>query len=186
MPKKIKGKVLVDCQVKERVALSYLTPLQESLKSLTDENYKKLKDIILKRSFRYPIYVWSDDSENKTYIVDGHQRYYTLERMKKEGYSIPKIPILFVNAKNISEARQSVLELAAQFGDVSEIGLRDFIKKAGINFASMKAFHFPALNLKFEAVKVEKKEKVKPEIPKAKGASKLLHRCPKCEHEWSS
>lgn len=186
MPKKIKGKVVLKCDHKQTLPISYLTPIQENLKSLSDENYKKLKGLILKNGFKYPLFVWSADKENKNYILDGHQRYYTLERMKKEGYSIPRIPVLFIKAKDLAEAKESVLELASQFGDVSESGLKDFIKNAGLKFDFAKAFYFPTLDLKFDAVKVEKKEKSKPEVSKAKGASKLLHRCPKCEHEWSS
>lgn len=75
--------------------LSELTPLQGDLKGLTNSDYEKLRNSILKYGFKYPIFVWrSTDGVN--YILDGTQR---TKVLKKEAWDID-IPALTVEADN--------------------------------------------------------------------------------------
>ncbi len=62
-----------------------LEQFQGNLKTLSEQNYQKLKTAIAdpKIGFSFPIFVWR--SKNRNYIIDGHQRLITIRRMLKEG-----------------------------------------------------------------------------------------------------
>ena len=69
------------------VDVSELTPFQGKLKTLSPENYQKLKSEILKTGFNFAQHVWPN--EGQLYIIDGHQRKTALEMMRAEGIEIP-------------------------------------------------------------------------------------------------
>lgn len=116
---------------------------QGDLKTLPDENYIKLKKLILKLGFSEPIAVWFNDKDEKC-ILNGHQRLLTLKKMRDEGYQIPFIPYSVVEAKDESEAKQKVLSLASDFGVISEQGLVNFAATSKIELGSIREqFAFP-------------------------------------------
>lgn len=108
--------------------IDQLVPLQGDLKTLSKENYEKLKTEILEDGFSFAIHVWEDVRENKIYILDGHQRHATLTKMKKEGYSLPAVPVLFVDAENIDHAKKKLAAAASQYGQFNQAGAEAFFK----------------------------------------------------------
>lgn len=113
---------------------------QGDLKTLSEENYTKLKRLIVKLGFSEPIAVWFNEREEKC-ILNGHQRILTLKKMRDEGYQIPFIPYSVVEAKNEAEAKQKVLSLASDFGQMSEQGL--------VNFAAANKIELPSIREQF-------------------------------------
>lgn len=127
MENKSKKEIKVTCEVKERMALSDLKPLQGELKILSKENLEKLKKSIKKHGFSFPLFVWNNPSDAQIYCLDGHQRINALKDLKKEGYSIPQLPVVFIEAKDEAQAKTKLLAVASQYGKFDKKGLMDFL-----------------------------------------------------------
>lgn len=125
--------IKIATHLKDRLSIELLKPLQGELKILTDENYKKLKAEIIEDGFSFAIHVWEDEKANKIYILDGHQRHETLKRMKAEGYKIPEVPVVFVEADDLEHAKRKLAAAASQYGTFNQDGAEQF-------FGSFKKF----------------------------------------------
>ena len=123
MTKEIK----IECTGTENIDIDNLTELQGNLKDLSKENYERLKDSILKYGFSFPLFVWK--SEGNNFIVDAHQRKKTLQKLKDEGYKIPPLPTVFINAKDKIEAKEKLLQLNSNYGKITQDGLYEFINE---------------------------------------------------------
>lgn len=115
-------------QIKETLPLNYLSVLQGNLKALPEDRYKKLKASILKHGFIYPLFVWNDEENNKHWLIDGTQRFNALNRMKDEGYKIPQLPVVFIPADSVKDAKEKILAAASQFGQFTDFGVAEFLK----------------------------------------------------------
>lgn len=120
--------IRVTCEGAGRLSLLEMRPLQGDLKKLSKGSYKKLRAEILENGFSFPIAVWEDRSTNDFYILDGHQRHETLRRMKEEGFKIPELPVVYVQAEDLNRAKMKLLAAASQFGEVSGPDLEKFIR----------------------------------------------------------
>jgi hypothetical protein len=124
------------------IPIADLLPTQGDLKDLTDKNYQKLKNVIKRRAFSYPVYVWED--ENKLlHLLDGHQRQRVLNR---EGWNEP-IPYLKVPAKDLQEAMARLLEITSQYATITQEGIDEFIAKYELPEAEVfQATQFDAIS----------------------------------------
>lgn len=138
--------IRIECQGADVIAIDNLTEFQGDLKELTKQNYEKFKDDILTLGFSSPIHVWKSD---KNYILDGHQRLKTLQTMRDEGFEIPQIPIVWVEAKDFKTAKKKVLSLTSQFGTMTEKGLKQFMESAKLDLDEVtKNFTFAEIDFK--------------------------------------
>ena len=64
--------VQIRCKAAVNLDLANLTPLQGDLKELSQSNFQKLKQSILRHGITFPFFVWQ--SEGTNYILDGTQR----------------------------------------------------------------------------------------------------------------
>ena len=129
------------------IAPKDLLPFQGELKSLSKENYKKLKKEIVETGFSYPIHVWED--KGKYYLIDGHQRTRAIIQMQVEGYYVPeKLPCVSVHAKDYKEAKRRVLQGVSQYGKIEEDGLYEFMHDADFSIDEVKdSFDIPNVDL---------------------------------------
>lgn len=84
------GKIInVKCKGSRAVSLQKLKTFQGNLVELKQENFDKLKRLLLKYGFRFPVFVWN------TKIIDGHQCLFVLKYLiENEGYQFPHpIPV---------------------------------------------------------------------------------------------
>lgn len=140
--------VRIACQGALEVPLEKLNELQGELKSLSEENYGKLKNEILGTGFAFPIRAWKDP-KGKLWIVGGHQAKRTLERMQTEGIKVPPLPVSLIEAKSLVEARRRVLQDVTQYGKVERQGLYEFMSQAELNLQDIESsFSVPELDLK--------------------------------------
>jgi len=147
----MKQEIKITCDVKLFIALENLHAFQGSLKSLSDVNYQKLKKQILQEGFCAPVFVWKNDG--KYYLCDGHQRTITLNKMKTEGYKVPDVPAVEIQAKTKREAKKKLLSYVSQFGKVDPKGLYQYILDAELTIEDMSDFEIPEINM--EAFKEE-------------------------------
>lgn len=106
--------------------IAKLEPFQGTLKTLAKEQYEKIRQEILDEGFSFVVHVWQHEGHN--YIIDGHQRIFTLNQLAKiEDYNIPDIPVAIVHASSFKSAKRKVLAGASQYGRVNKKGLYDFM-----------------------------------------------------------
>ena len=138
----------VTCKGSRSVSHKKLQAFQGNLVELKPDNFEKLKRLIIKKGFRFPVYVWN----NK--IIDGHQRLFVLNHLiENEGYSFPhKVPVCDIEAENEAEAKQLILIARSEFGDTTEQGLFEFLETSEIDFDDIK------LDLELPGIDVEQFE----------------------------
>lgn len=124
--------IKVKCKGSRSVPLNELINFQGNLKELQESEYIKLKNLILKYGFRFPVIVWN----NK--IIDGHSRVLVLKDLIKEGWQISDIPVADIEAKNEKEAKKALLDFNSRFGKITNDGLYEFAETAGLDFEEWK------------------------------------------------
>lgn len=191
--------IKVTSEIKERLALNYLEVLQGGLKTLTDDKYKKLRSSIIKHGFCFPFFVWQDDENNKIWIIDGTQRFTALNRMKDEGYKIPQLPVVFIPAKSVEDAKSKILAAASQYGQFTDLGVSEFMQglewdkedllgSVEIPFLD-KALEMPVVlesddGKEFTEVSAHQREiNTNPKVEEEKEPPKCV--CPQCGHEFN-
>jgi site-specific DNA-methyltransferase (adenine-specific) len=138
--------VKIACQGAASIQIDNLKPFQGELKTLSDENYAKLKNEIIDLGFSEPIAIWKSQGEN--FVLNGHQRLTTLLKMRGEGFAIPPVPVSIVDATSYKQAKLKVLSLTSQFGEMSPKGLLDFVADIDLKLPEMsERFDFPDVNL---------------------------------------
>ena len=144
--------IRIACQGAITLPYSELVPFQGGLKSLSEEDYSKLKTEISERGFSEPISVWQSDGKN--FILNGHQRLRTVQQMAAEGWEVPELPVSLVFASSYKEAKHKLLSLASQYGKVEGEGLYEFIMDAELDPETVfDSFRFPEIT--FDDFKTE-------------------------------
>lgn len=135
--------------------ISSLNNLQGDLKSLSEENYKKLRKEILDTGFAFSPHVWQDPEESKWYLVDGHQRLRVLQKIREGGGYVPPIKCVPVDASNIIEAKQRVLQGVSQYGDVNQDKYFEFMTTGAMVTVDEASLRFENPQVDFEEIKAE-------------------------------
>lgn len=133
-PRKKKGldkKILIACHGAKAVNQADLEDFQGGLKTLSEANYKRLREQIADHGFTAAVHVW--ENAGKLHILDGHQRIKTVRKMVAEGWDCPPVPVVTVDAVSYQEAKRILLAHASQFGTVEAAGLHDFMVDADIS-----------------------------------------------------
>jgi len=139
-------KIRIKCKGADVLALDEMVPFQGELKSLSEENYEKLSKEILKYGFSAPFFIWRN--AGKHYLLDGHQRHRTIARLGEEGHEVPKLPVIWVEAKSMKEAKHKLLAITSQYGKMSDTSLTDYMKDAKLDFDEvMESFDFSDIDL---------------------------------------
>lgn len=137
--------ISIKCTGAKNLALEDLNILQGNLKDLSEENYNKLKREILNHGFSEPPSVWFN--EGKWWLLNGTQRTRVLTGMKAEGYFIPPIPVSIIEADDITQAKEKVLALTSQYGEITDTGLYEFMNESGIDLSYLDDLRFPEIDL---------------------------------------
>lgn len=141
--------IKIACSGGGRIGYKFLIPFQGNLKSLSEENFQKLKRSILENGFTSPIHVWQAKGTKEFYNLDGHQRCRVLEKLEAEGYEIPQIPINFIEAPNKDKAKKILLTHASSYGKVESDGLYEFICQSTVEPEYVRDYaHFHELSYK--------------------------------------
>ena len=118
MAKKV---IKITCKGSATVPLDTLQNFQGNLKTLDKSALEKLKRSLLKYGFSFPVFVWGKE------ILDGHQRIFAAKRLVEDGYSIGKIPVVEIEAKNKKEAGEKLLILNSEYGKKTNEGMLSFL-----------------------------------------------------------
>ena len=151
--------ISIKCETKDTLELAELTEMQGGLKSRTDIDFDKIKLSIIKYGFSFPMFVWK--SEKTNYLLDGHGRFATLCKMQKDGYIIPPLPVVYIQAKDKKEAKQKLLRLNSQYGKMTKESVLEFAEDIDLNFQEIA---LPDTVIDFNGEQTESEEKEKPDI----------------------
>lgn len=142
-------RIEIKCKGNKEIPIHDLHEMQGNLKSLSKENFKRLKQEILRDGFSFVPHVWTDQ-EGKHHIIDGHQRLRVLRHLIEHNYECGPIPCAILEAISLQDAKQKLLAGASQYGTLGEDGLREFI--SDLEFEKkpddlLSYYHFPELDL---------------------------------------
>ena len=124
--------ISIKCETSEKLEIAEMTEMQGGLKERSDIDYDKIKLSICKFGFSFPFFIWK--SGNKNYLIDGHGRFATLCKMQKDGYLIPPLPVVYIQCKNKTEAKQKLLRLNSQYGKMTKESVLEFAEDIDLNF----------------------------------------------------
>lgn len=160
----------------ELVDIDKLVPFQGEAKKLSDQNFNRLRKVILEEGFSFTVHVWQHGE--KIFIIDGHQRCHVLKQLKKQGYTIPPINCAFVSASNFKEAKKLVLMSISQYGKLDRDGFLDWIGEDDFDFEDFDFpdFHMQIFNNPNFSPSAEDEQ---PRLDEKK-----LKTCPECGHEF--
>jgi len=140
--------IKVSCRGADLVNLNELKDFQKGLKKLSNENFFKLKNNILKYGFSAPIFIWKKGEEK--FILDGKQRLLVLKELERSGYEIPPLPVDYVDAKDEREAKRKLLAITSQYGKIERSGLDIFLSEAQMELKDVIG------EIDLEGIKLEK------------------------------
>lgn len=132
--------ILITCSTGDYLPLNKLTQFQGKLKYRETEDIEKVKKSILRFGFSFPFFVWKCEKTN--YILDGHGREIALKELENEGYQIPELPVVYIEAENEKDAKEKLLRINSRFGDITNGSFVNFTK--GLNF------DFNTIDIRFE------------------------------------
>ncbi len=132
--------IKITCEGTDYVDYKTLVPFQGHLKILSNDNLEKLKKSIIKYGFTVPAFIWQ--SGKKKYILDAHQRALALSSLAEDGYAIPDIPIVYIEAKNKTEAKEKLLHITSQYGEFDHDGLTDFLSSIDADDELLETLRF--------------------------------------------
>lgn len=118
--------IKVACKGAGVLDIAQIVDFQGNLKRRGIEDIEKLKTSILKYGFSFPFFIWVNNGIN--YCFDGHGRLMALKELRKEGYRVPELPVVYVEAKDEDEAKQKLLRLNSQYGQMTLESVLDFAK----------------------------------------------------------
>ena len=124
--------ISIKCETKDYLKLEDMTVMQGNLKLREDADYEKIKKSILTYSFSFPFFIWRSGKTN--YLIDGTGRHDCLLKMQEEGYLIPELPVVYIQCKNKTEAKQKLLRLNSQYGKMTKESVLEFAEDLEINF----------------------------------------------------
>ena len=100
--------IQIKCEAKSYYQLDELYHLQGKHKSIDKDRFDKLKKSLISDGIPISFHVWSD-KKNKVWTIDGHHRVLALKALRDDGYNIPSLPCVIVQANNKKEAAKAVL-----------------------------------------------------------------------------
>lgn len=184
----MKKEIAITCTGSDLVDIKDLNPFQGKFKTLSDENYLRLRSTLIAVGVTAAATVWK--AKEKLWLLDGHQRREALGRLRMEGWLVPPVPINYATCRNDREAKAKVLTLASTYGEVDTEELGTFAAAAGYKLKDLTVnFNFPDVDLD---KLLKDMEDITPragrgaKAPREVKKSKLVHKCPECGHEFSS
>lgn len=123
--------VRIRCKGATTASLEDLNEFQGDLKETSTEEFQQLRRLILKHGWTAPVHVW--ENGGKRWILDGHRRRLVANELRKEGYTIPPLPINLIEADSLKQAKEILLAHVSQFGKVTEEGLYEFVMQSEID-----------------------------------------------------
>lgn len=167
--------IKITCRGADSLPLDAIEEFQGNLKKRSKKDIDLIIKSIEKYGFSFPFFVWNGSGHN--YCLDGHGRIQALCEMRKRGVSLPLFPVAYIDAADEAEAKQKLLRLNSQYGQMSIDSVLEFAEGLEVDFEDLA---LPAGTLAlytpdFKPVGVEEQGKLD---------EKQKHICPECGCEF--
>jgi len=176
----------IRCTGSRYVHWDRLLTFQGELKEMKEADFDKFRALLLKYGWIAPIYCWDDKVLTDNTMADGHGRLLVLKELIHEGYSIDKIPVCDIQAKDTQEAAGMLLAINSKFQKITPQGLYEFTHNFKIDLPTLETFKLPDIN--FEKFKTEFHTETNDEGNDATPENKIykhLYECPSCGHKYT-
>jgi len=117
--------IRIECRGAAALPLDAIKEFQGSFKRRSRKDIDMILTSIEKYGFSFPFFIWQ--SGEKNYCLDGHGRIQALRELRKQGVELPEFPVVFVDAKDDKEAKQKLLRLNSQYGQITKNGVMEFL-----------------------------------------------------------
>lgn len=139
--------IRVACKGATALPLSAFKDFQGNLKSLSQNDYTRLRKQIEDLGFSEPISVWQAP-EGETFILNGHQRLHTVQKMVEDGFTCPALPVSIIDAGSRLEAKKKLLAFTSQYGQMERQGLYEYVMESEILPQDLLLdYRFPEIDL---------------------------------------
>ena len=139
--------IRIACTAAALIPTESLVIIQGDLKSLSTEDFEKLRDEIVTRGFSFAIHVWKNEKAEPC-VLDGTQRLRVVRHLvQHEGYSCPALPVVYVEASSYKEAILKLLAGAGAYGKPEGQGLYELMAKAKLALAELKNVKLPGVEM---------------------------------------
>jgi hypothetical protein len=163
----MKREIPVTCTGTAYIKRDEIHPLQGSLKIRKREQQERMIKSILQHGFSFPVFIWNNRGHD--YTLDGHGRLEALDIITSQGYyltetrslekspdvqyKIPAIPVVYITAKDINEAKAKLLKINSRYGDITRDGFQEFVK--GIDYAEFEGIELKIVDVQIPTAEPE-------------------------------
>lgn len=127
-----------------RMSIQDMNDFQGDLKHLSATAKKKLKNSIMKKGFRIPIFIWQNN------ILDGHQRMEAIQSLIDDGHELEnnELPYVEIYADDEKDAKEMLLAISSRYGEMTVEGFTEFVEFGDLNLPDLdEIISFPELDL---------------------------------------
>ncbi len=136
--------VRIACKADTFLPFTQIKDFQGELKSRTQDDVEHLITSIERHGFAFPFFVWRQP-DGTCSCLDGHGRIMALTQMQREGYEIPELPVVYIDAESENEARTKLIHINVVSGRFTDVGFRDLVKD--IPDIDLADYNYPELDL---------------------------------------
>lgn len=172
----------IKCEAKSYYQLDDLNHFQGNLKSIEKDRFDKLKKSLISDGLPIGFHVWIDKKE-KVWTIDGHHRVLALKALRDDGFHIPSLPCVIVQAKDKKEAAKAVLINNSKYAKINQESLSDFMIDFELQMPELDNLDIPELNINNFGLE-DKDFNPGNENDQGKLDQKSLKTCPECGHEF--
>lgn len=117
--------VAIKCQGADLLPLDAIEEFQGALKKRSKKDIESIITSIGKFGFSFPFFVWNGTGHNL--CLDGHGRIQALAEIRRRGYNLPLFPVCYIEAVDEAEAKQKLLRLNSQYGQMTVDSVMEFM-----------------------------------------------------------
>jgi len=160
------------------IPYTLLQDFQGDLKTLSEEALQKLKKSIIEKEFFVPKFVWIH--KGIYYTLDGHQTKKALIGLELDGYEIPEITILEIEAEDEKDAAEKLLQISSRYGQTNPN--TTFLDEMGIDWDYVRQLEMPELKKRLESMQLNFGLGTEEEQGRLDEKQKI--KCPECGAEF--
>jgi len=123
--------IQIKCTGSDELSLGEIKEFQGGLKNRSEKDIDKIILSIRKYGFSFPFFIWKKGKVN--YCLDGHGRIKALERLMAGGEELPRFPVVYIQAKDAAEAKNKLLRVNSQYGQMTMESVLEFSEGIELN-----------------------------------------------------
>jgi hypothetical protein len=127
--------IRIECTGADSLPLDAIEEFQGNLKKRSKKDIELIITSIEKYGFSFPFFIWNGTGHN--YCLDGHGRIQALSEMRRKGEDLPMFPVVYVEAKDEAEAKNKLLRLNSQYGEMTIESVMEFTDGIDIQFEEL-------------------------------------------------